>query len=61
MQVQDVSLADSNDYITYYKLHFLVNTFIKKSDESSIPLIKQKYKTVNISLYLHESTYKILC
>ena len=48
MQVQDVSTADSNDYITFYKLHFLVNTFIEKSNESSITFINQKYKTVII-------------
>ena len=30
MQVQEVSTADSNDYITFYKLHFLVKTFIEK-------------------------------
>ena len=41
MQVQDVSSTDRNDYITFYKLHFLVNTFIENSDESTITLIKK--------------------
>ena len=47
MQVQDVSSTDRNDNITFYKLHFLVNTFIENSDESIITLIK-KYKMVII-------------
>ena len=48
MQVQDVSSTDRNDYITFYKLHFLVNTFIENSDESIITLIKKNNKMVII-------------
>ena len=44
MQVQEVSSTVRNDYITFCSLHFLVNTFIVESDESSITLTEQKYK-----------------
>ena len=56
MQVQDVSSTGRNDYITFYKLHFLVNTFIENSDESIITLIKKIY-IGNYKVFIYTSLH----
>ena len=53
-------IIDSNDYITFYNLHFLVK-INENSYESSINLIKQKYKILTTPDSTPVFLYQILC